>query len=128
MARKKNALPFDRRGSVVTIRRQMLESEAYSALSLAARCLVWELQIHWRNDKPVDFGIRKAADRLNCDKRVAMRALKELRDAGFIQLEDESLFNSRTGSRARSWILTWLPFRDRAPSNDWEVSKKSSST
>jgi len=56
-----------------------------------------------------------------------MRAFKELLAAGFIQLEDEALFNSRTGSRSRSWILTWLPYNDKFPTNDWEA-KKSSST
>jgi hypothetical protein len=127
MARKKNSLPFDQRGGKLVVQRRLLESEAYRGLSLAARCLLLEMQTHWSNTKPVDFGTREAAARLGCDRRVAMRAFKELLAAGFIQLEDEALFNSRTGSRSRSWILTWLPYNDKFPTNDWEA-KKSSST
>jgi hypothetical protein len=128
MAKKKYRLPFDTRGGVVAVMRRMLESEAYRALSLPARCLLLELQVHWSNDKAVAFGTREAAEKLSCDRRVAMRAFDELRKAGFIHLEDESLFNSRTGSKARTWVLTWMPYLDRPPSNDWELSKKSSST
>jgi len=71
------------------------------------------------------YGIREAAEKLGVDRRIAMRAFKELQTAGFIRLADESLFNSRTGSKARSWVLTWLPYRDRPPTNDWERSKSS---
>lgn len=125
MARKKNSLPFDRRGGSLVIQRRLLESESYRLLSLPARCLMLEMQIHWRNDRPVDFGTREAAEKLDCDRRVAMRAFRELVAGGFIRLEDESLFNSRIGSRARSWICTWLPFRDKPPSNAWEKNNSS---
>jgi len=103
----------------------MFESPAHFGLSLSARCLLLLLQCHWRNEKPVDYGIREAAEKLGVDRRIAMRAFKELQTAGFIRLADESLFNSRTGSKARSWVLTWLPYRDRPPTNDWERSKSS---
>lgn len=127
MARKKAALPFDKRGGVVVLGKRMLESDSYRSLSLVARCLAVELQIQWRPERPVAYGTREAAEKLGCDRRVAMRAFDELHKAGFILLEDEALFNSRTGSKARTWILTWLPFKDRPPTNDWEA-KKSSST
>lgn len=121
MARKKENLPFDKTGGVLAIQRRLIGSDAYLRLSLPARCLIPLLQCHWRNDKPVDYGTREAALRLSCDRRVAMRALIELKDAGFLRVADESLFNSRTGSKARSWILTWLPYLSRPPTNDWEI-------
>ena len=123
MSRRKHRLPFDTKGGVIVLGRRMLESEAYRSLSLPARCLLLELQIQWRNDRPVAFGTREAAEKLGCDRRVAMRAFRELHAAGFILLEDEALFNSRTGSKARTWILTWMPYMDRPPSNDWESEK-----
>ena len=120
MARKKHTLPFDKAGGVVAIQRRLLTSGASLSLSLHARCLLPLLQVHWRNDKAVDFSTREAAELLSCDRSVAMRAISELQNAGFIRLAEESIFNSRTGSRPRSWVLTWLPFMDRAPSNCWE--------
>lgn len=128
MKHKKNALPFDKRGGVITIQRRIIESDSYRSLSHAARCLMVELQTQWRNDRPVAFGTREAANKLNCDRRVAMKAFKELHKSGFILLEDEALFNSRNGSKARTWILTWLPYLYNPPSHHWERSNKSSST
>lgn len=120
MARKKTSLPFDKVGGTIVIQRRLLGSPAYLRLSLHARCLMPLLQCHWRNDKPVDFSTRMAASLLSCDRRLAMRAFDELAAAGFVKTDGISLFNSRTGSKARSWILTWLPYMSRPPTNDWE--------
>jgi hypothetical protein len=57
-----------------------------------------------------------------------MKAFNELERRQFIQMYDAAEFNSRHGSKARTWILTWLPFRDRKPTNDWEVLKEMTST
>jgi hypothetical protein len=43
-----------------------------------------------------------------------------LNERGFIVCENESLFNSKTGSKAREWRLTWMPFEHRKPTHDWE--------
>ncbi|MCR6651803.1 MAG: hypothetical protein NVV73_10090 [Cellvibrionaceae bacterium] len=128
MARKKSSLPFDKRGGAIVIQRRLLESRAYLKLSLHARCLMVHMQCHWRNDKSVDFSTRTAATLLSCDRRLAMKAMSELEAAGFIRMEGLSFFNSRTGSKARSWILTWLPFMDRPPTNDWEKISISTGT
>lgn len=120
MSRRKQALPFDKRGGAIVTQRRLLESAAYLKLSLPARCLMPLMQCHWRNDKPVAYSTREAAERLSCDRRVAMKAMNELETTGFIRLADYSMFNSRTGSKARTWILTWLPYMDRPPTNDWE--------
>ena len=47
-------------------------------------------------------------------------SINYLLDNGFIEKIDESLFNSRTGSKSRTWRLTWLPYKDLPPTNDWE--------
>jgi len=116
----KKKLPFDREGGVVVMPRRLLESRAYLSLSTHARCLLPILQIHWRNDSPVALGIREAAEKLGCNQRTAMKAFDELQRGGFIQLHDAAEFNSRTGSKARTWILTWMPYMDRKPTNNWE--------
>jgi len=118
--RHKRALPFDKRGGIVALRRQMIESDAYHGLSLYARNLMLYLQLHWTNDRPVAYGIREASTKLRCNQRTAMKTFNELEAAGFILLDTPGQFNSRTGSRARTWVLTWLPYRDRPPTNNWE--------
>ena len=123
MAKTKKPLPFDKRGGVVTIRRPLLESENYLTLRPQEKVLMTLLQIHWRNEKPVDYGIEEAAKKIPCDRRIAMRAFKALEERGFISLVDESIFNSRTQSKSRSWRLNWLPFNDQPPSNKWELWK-----
>lgn len=117
---KKNSQPFDRRGGVVTMSCHFLESVQYTRLSAQAKVLITLMQIHWKSYKPVDYGIREAAQKVPCTRNTAVRVFKELREAGFIVLVDESLFSSRTQSKARTWRLTWLPFNDRPPTNDWE--------
>ncbi|CAI8176972.1 MAG: Uncharacterised protein [Marinobacterium sp. xm-d-530] len=128
MARKKKSLPFDKRGGVIATSRHLLESEHYLSMSVYSRSLLILLHLHWRNDKPVAYGTREAAQKLCCDRRTAMKAFNELERRQFIQMYDAAEFNSRHGSKARTWILTWLPFRDRKPTNDWEVLKEMTST
>lgn len=120
---KKQSLPFDKGGGVVTMQRRLIESGAFLALSAQAKALLPLLQIHWRNDRPIAYGIREAAEKIPCDRKTAIRAFKELQQGGFIALVDESIFCSRTQSKSRTWRLTWLPFNDRKPTNDWETKQ-----
>jgi hypothetical protein len=124
MAKGANSLPFDKRGGAVTIQRRLLKSGAYLGLSPQAKVLMHQMQVHWRADKPIGFGVREAAATIPCSTKVAMRAFNELREAGFIKLVDESLFCSRVESKTRTWRLTWLPWAYREPSNDWEKAKR----
>lgn len=119
--RKKTKLPFDSRGGVVTIQRRLLNSDAYLGLSPWAKSLIHLMQRHWRHDEPVGFSVRQAQAEIPCSKDKAMEVFKELQEAGFIRLVDESLFCSRTQSKSRTWRLTWLPYNYHyAPTNDWE--------
>ena len=121
--RKRDPLPFDKRGGVVMLMVRMITSASYEGLSTPAKALVPFLQLHWRNDKPVDYGVREAQRRLKCSKATAIAVFHELQSAGFIELIDESLFSSRTQSKARTWRLTWLPYDGKPPTNDWEKIK-----
>jgi len=98
----------------------MLKSEAYLSLSPQAKVLMVLMQIHWRNDKYVDYGIREAAEKIPCDRRTAMKAFKQLEERGFISCQNEFFFSSRTESRTRGWRLEWLPFNGNKPINTWE--------
>lgn len=120
MASKKRRLPFDQRGGVVVCRRDIYTSHAWLALSPAATKLMCLLQIHWKNDKPVDYGVREAMAKIGCAKGTARRAFEELQKSGFIEMVDESMFSSRAHSRTRTWRLTWLPYKGRVPTNEWE--------
>jgi len=120
MSGKKQSLPFDKRGGTIVLCRKMIESENYQTLSTHARSLMTLLQIHWRPDKPVDYGVREAEKRLVCNRKTAMKAFNQLIERGFLVCVEQSIFSSRTQSKARTWRLTWLPFDFNPPSNDWE--------
>lgn len=121
MAKRKNVLPFDKAGGTVVIQRRLLKSDAYLGLSAQAKALLHLMHVYWTPNGPVGFGVREAEQSIPCSRRLAMRAFKELQEAGFIVMVDESLFCSRAQSKTRTWRLTWLPcWRNRPPSNDWE--------
>lgn len=120
MSRKKTTLPFDKRGGTIVFSRFMLQSAVFLKLSPQAKTLMLLMQIHWRPDEPIGYGVREAEQKIGCCRKTAMRSFNELREAGFIRLVDESLFCSRAQSRSRTWRLTWMPWGRLSPTNDWE--------
>jgi hypothetical protein len=120
MARKKPELPFDSRGGVLVVSRAMREKPVYESMPADAKVLMDLLHMQWRNDRPVAYGVREAAGNIHCTPNTAGIAFKILHERGFIVCANESLFNSRTGSRTREWRLTWMPYLDRDPTHDWE--------
>jgi DNA-binding transcriptional MocR family regulator len=117
---KKFKLAFDSRGGVLVVSRAMRESAVYRTMTPQAKVLMDLLQLQWRNDRPVSFGVRESAAAIGCRLNTASKAFKELEQRGFIVCDEPSYFNSKTGSRARQWRLTWMPFMDKPPSHDWE--------
>lgn len=121
MGRKiKHSLPYDRRGGVFLVCGALYKSANYLTLSATSRALMPLLQIHWKNNKLVDYGVREAAQKLCCSEKTARKAFNELEERGFIVCEEYAYFNSKLGSKSRSWRLTWLPFDYSKPTNDWE--------
>jgi hypothetical protein len=120
MARKKPKLGYDQRGGVLAVSRAMRESFVYESMPPTAKVLMDLLQLQWRNDRPVAYGVREAAKRIGCKADTAGKAFKILLERGFIVCVNESLFNSKTGSKVREWRLTWMPFEYSAPTHDWE--------
>lgn len=118
--KKRNSLPFDDRGGKITVCGAFIRSENYITLSTNARALMPLLQLHWKNEKLVDYGVREAAKNLCCSEKTARKAFDQLEERGYIVCEEYAYFNSKLGSKTRSWRLTWLPFNYNKPTNDWE--------
>lgn len=118
--RKRNTLPFDKRGGVLIFSMRMIKSPTYQNLTPQAKVLIMLLQVHWKNDKLVDYGVREAAEKIPCDLKTVSKAFNQLQERGFITCMEQSIFSSRTQSKARGWRLEWLPFKDRPPTNTWE--------
>lgn len=104
----------------MVVSRGMRELSVYESMPATAKVLMDLLHMQWRYDKPVAYGVREAAKKIGCTATTAGKSFKILRERGFIVCDTESLFNSKTGSKAREWRLTWLPFDYKNPSHDWE--------
>jgi hypothetical protein len=120
MGKKRKSLPFDRNGGTLAINRRMLNSPAFMSLTAQQKVLILLLHEQWRNDKAVAYGVREAAEKIPCKLNTACKAFAALAERGFICCVELSQFSSRHGSRAREWRITWMPFCDHPPSNDWE--------
>lgn len=120
MAKATTKHPFDRKDGILIIPLTMLKSKNYQTLYPYAQRLMILMQVHWREDRPVAFGVGEAMSLLHCEKRTAMKAFKELQERGFIVKVGESLFNSRTKSKARTWRLTWMPYNWHEPTKEWK--------
>lgn len=118
--RKRFKQPFDKRGGVLITSTHLLKSQQYLLLMPQAKVLLTLLQIHWKADKLVDYGIREAAEKIPCDPKTAGKAFKQLQELGFITCIEQSIFSSRTLSKSRTWRLEWLPFNGQTPKNTWE--------
>lgn len=119
MGSKKQRLPFDKRGGTLVISRALLKSVQYRGMTPHAKCLFILMQEHWRDTKPVDYGVREAMKKIPCSFETARKAFNQLREHGFIIMVDESIFNSRTQSKTRTWRLTWMPYMGKYPTSDW---------
>jgi hypothetical protein len=117
---KKKKFPLDTRGGVLLVSRAMREQDVYVSMPPTAKVLMDLLQMQWRDDRPVAYGVREASNKIHCNVKTACIAFKILEQRGFIYCAEESLFNSRTGSKVREWRLTWMPYMDREPTHNWE--------
>ncbi len=120
MSKKKPKLGYDQRGGVMAVSRAMRESYCYESMPPTAKVLMDLLQMQWRNDKPVSYGVREASQKIGCTKDTASKAFNILLNRGFIVCFEQSSFNSKTGSKTRDWRLTWMPFDYKNPTHSWE--------
>lgn len=98
---------------VLIVRRSLIHSPQFSALSPASKTLFWELHsiFNGTNRENVFLSVRDAAGRLglSCLKAVSA-AFDELEGLGFIQESIGSSFRQKydNKSRARAWRLMWI--------------------
>lgn len=114
------AKDFKRPGGVIALPRAMIRSKAYRGLSLAARCLLVELQNRWAPGRTaINYSTREAAAALNVSQKTAVAVFREAASRGFIELAVPA---DHGGRKARGWRLTWQPGPDgREPSDDWAL-------
>ncbi len=122
--KSKSKLPFDGRGGVLAVSRAMRESKTYETMKPASKVLMDLLQMQWRNERLIGYGVREASKKIGCTLNTASKAFNELQERGFIICIDQSSFNSRNGSKAREWQLTWMPYENKPPTNNWEKFQK----
>ena len=117
---RKFKIPYDTRGGVCVLSRQMLNHENYLTLPAQAKVLILLLHEQWRDEKEVDYGIREASEKIPCSRPTAMKAFRQLEEREFIHKVSESLLSSRGASKTRTWRLTWMPFLSKKPTGEWE--------
>jgi hypothetical protein len=91
----------------VRLDHELLNSEAYLALTCPARCLLVELfkLYNGKNNGKIAMGMREAAARIHGGKDTAHSRFDELCAKGFIKLAKSGWFSSK-GSRASEWTIT----------------------
>ena len=88
-------------GKFVALPNWMADTPAWRSLSLAARCVWFELMRRWKgphgsNNGDLYLSSREAADFLNIGKGSAQRAFHELQDRGFIRITRPPASNGET--------------------------------
>lgn len=63
------------------------------------------------------FSVKRAKDALGVSKPTAIKAFDELSNKGFIDLVNQ---HEWLNGRAREWRLTYLPYKGREPTDEWE--------
>jgi len=104
-------------GGVIVQPLLMLDSLAYQNLTAKSVKLMSLMQRHWREDKAINYGVTQVTQSLKCSRSTASALFKELQSYGFIAIVDEADFYA---NKARSWRLTFRPFLNREPTNDWK--------
>jgi hypothetical protein len=99
----------------IQVRRGLLHSPQFSALSTTSRALMFELQAMFNgsNNGTLFLSCKDAADRLGLSDLKAVRAaFDELSALGFITETIGSSFTMKAGeggiSKARAWNLNWI--------------------
>lgn len=110
---------YKHEGGFVGLPRRVFISPAYRNLSLAARCLLDELQEIYRPQRNgrIALSVERAASRLGVSFKTASNAFYELVEHGFIEHTHDA--NWMRG-QAREWRLTYEIYRGREPTDDWK--------
>lgn len=102
-----------------------LNSEAWKALSMTARCLEMELKalFNGANNGEIFLSVREAAKRLGVSPNTAAKAFRELEEKCFIIAKQRGHFDWKQ-RHATSWILTEFEYNGKAATKDFMRWKK----
>jgi biotin operon repressor len=111
MARKHDSTGRSRRklSPFIAIERYLLNSPAWTTLSLPGRCAIVELLKVYdgSNNGRLAMSARMLAPKLTISRATATRTLQDLQERGFIEAVREGGFNMKSGERrATEWRLT----------------------
>lgn len=110
---------FKHEGGFVGLPRRVFTSIQYKSLSLAARCVLDEIQnLHrpQRNGRIV-FSVESAAKSLGVCYNTAKKAFRELEGKDFIERMYDGDYSK---GKAREWRLTYEACNGHEPTDDWK--------
>lgn len=101
----------------VALPHSMLDHPSWKSLSPPAKCIFIELTRRYNpsNNGNIGLSIRDAAKAGGCGNNTARKALQELCDAGFIEMNNKGHYQNR---HATTWILTTQEY-EGVKSNKW---------
>ena len=110
MASSHNSKGRSKRGPrYVALYHHMMKTEAWSSLDCVARCAYVEIAKRYggpgSNNGRIGYSLRQMAETLNVSKATAQRALKRLKERGFIVQMTKGAFSLKV-RHASEWRLT----------------------
>lgn len=107
----------------VMIRRDIYDSAAFKSLSPVAVRILLEIRRRYYglNNGEISLSCREAATVCHVSTATASRALKTLRERGFIKPTTQGVFTLRL---ATTWTMTWERLKESSPTpilptNEW---------
>ncbi len=116
---KKRKPKYNRPEGVLAVPRSIIRSEAYQHLSGKAVKLMLILQdVYNPNEGVVHYSTKRAEEAMQMSHPTVCKAFHELMDKRYIELIDH---HDWMNGKAREWRLTWMPFKGREPTDDWQT-------
>jgi hypothetical protein len=116
-----------KRGTVsfIMLRHDMMDSEAWKALSPESQALWLHVRRRYNgnNNGDIPLSCREAAQLLNVSKNTAAKSFQQLENSGFIRLGQHSDFRLKT-KRSRRWIMTHECNNGHGPTNEWRAWRR----
>jgi hypothetical protein len=110
------------------LRHDMMDSAAWCGLSPFAQALWLHINRRYNgsNNGEIPLSCREAKILLNISKDRAAKTFKELIEAGFIRIGQDSNFGFKMKT-SRRWVLTHHVFGGQSPTNEWREKSKTQS-
>ncbi len=117
MAKNKTKL-FQREGGYFSMERAVYWSESFKSLTAIDRVVIFHLTSYYIPNRveKIAMSSRRLAAEVGINKDTAAKSLKRLTEAGFLSIVSESMW---LYGRARSYRLTFKPFKGRIPTDEW---------